>query len=535
MLARTAISRARSAAREAGVLPFGAAGRVASPQTALLARGLRTTQPAEIGPFVAGIGLAVAVYGAKLLLQASSNPRFKESMRSRDGSAPDRPETEAEVEARFARRAAREAHEKAASGGKDYMHAGVMGVDLGEGAKEWGGACVAIIDGGDAAVAVNENGARTTPAVVAFSDAGEVSVGAPAKKQIFSRTATAISAHTLLLGSAFESTESRHVRGGGGVPLGAAPIDVAEGDGGAAAIRVHGVLHAPDALASRVISALKGSAEAALGGRTVFAASIAVPAGASASLEAAAESAGRSAGLPHVRLISAPIAAALGAQAAGALPEAARDVGVLVMGGLSTSAAVVRHAADGEWEVIGASRVVDGDGSDGLDDALVDYLAETFVAEHGIELRSDHLALQRLHEAAEGAKSELASAVSASVSLPFITADASGPKHMELSLSRARFGALVGERIRGPIAAAADGALAAAGMRPADLDAVLLAGGGARAQVVAEIAAEVFGRQPLSTTRPEELVALGAARHAAAAHEANAREARGARAQAAAA
>ena len=288
-------------------------------------------------------------------------------------------------------------------------------------------------------------------------------------------------------------------------------------------------LHPPAELSAAVIEALRRASESALGGRSVLSAAIGAPALASDALRDALVAAGRRAGLQQIEIVDEHLAAARAAE--HELPAAladARTLGVYDLGARAFSFGVLRRAdgADGGgggfdggggggggWEVAAARREALL-GSEALDDALVDHLVDTFRDAEGIDLTADHLALQRLHEAAELAKGELCAAPSARVSLPFISADAAGPKHLELTISQAAFGRLASPTLDATLPLCAD-ALADAGVAPAELDAVLVVGGAARAPALCAAVAGFFGREPIRPERPEEAVALGAALYAA--------------------
>ena len=482
----------------------------ARPRARALTRALRTTAPTEIAPLLAGVGVAIAAYGVKLLLDASKDPDVQEAVRS--GAEAVRKTAASAGEAVRQRSAEQAAAPASARRAESYFTTGVMGMSLGVGAREWSGACAAVVENGEARVVENEQGSRSTPAVVAFSDDGEVHVGHPAKKLLFSRTATAIVGHQQLLGVRYGSDEHEQLAA-------ALPYDVCESDDGAGAVAalVHGSAHSPESLSGRVLAQLRSSGEAALGGRSVLSAVIGTPAAATDAAVAAIERAGKLAGLREVTLIPEAVACARAADVELAAEMApVSKLGVFALGGSRFSFSLLgrRPPADGEaaWAVL-AARALPRAGSESLDAALVDHLADGFASEHEIDLRADHLALHRLHDAAEAAMLELCVAPSASVSLPFISADASGPKHLETSISRARFDELARPTLQSTLSPVAD-ALADAGLAAADLDAVLLAGGSARLPAVAQLAADTFGGTILRLARPEEAVALGAAVHA---------------------
>ena len=491
-------------------------------------RSLRATPPKEVGPLIAGIGVAVMAYGAKLLMEAARSGQAQEAMQRaaesvRAGAAA--ASSAASSATTSARRrtassaAASEEEQRHGSPIDSYFTTDVMGVDLGQGAKAWSGACAAIVERGDARVVENAQGQRATPSMVAFTDGGELLVGQPAKKLLFARGATPIAVHTQLLGLAHDSDVLRQLLHAG--LLGALDV-VADGSDSAdarAVFRVHGVHHRPEELTARVLGSLKDAAESALGNRKILSAVAGAPVLATDATREAIVAAGRRAGLSHIDLIDVPVAGACAA--ADELPQlgGARKIGVYDLGGASFSFSVLERTDGGAhglgevgdvgWRVLGASRrpLL---GGEGFDVAIVDHLVSSFRQEHSIDLSVDHLALQRLHEAAETAKLELSTAHQAAISLPFITADASGPKHLEMSLGRARFHTLI-EPLLLQSTPACEEALANAGVGKGALDAVLLIGGSARVEAVAEHAASVLGAPTLRMARPEEAVALGAA------------------------
>ena len=511
-------------------------------------RFLRATPPKLVGPLIAGIGVAAMAYGAKVLIQAAQSGEAQEAMKkaaegikSAASGAASAASAAASSAANSAASAASAASASTATpkkspGGRrrkqpqqqeqqqqradmdSYFTTDVMGVELGDGAKAWSGATAAIFENDAARVVENEQGARSTPSVVAFTDGGEVVVGQPAKKLLFSTRATTVSLHSLLLGVEFSSDDCAALRDGGAFE----DLEVAaSADGGAggdaAVIRVHNVAHRPEELSGRVLASLKESAESALGNRSVLSAVLGAPVLASQGTRAALVAAGKRAGLSKVTLLDAAVSGACAA--ALELPEIEQctTLGVYALNGRSFSFSILERGGGGEehpgWDVRGARRQALL-GGENFDVAVVEHLVSSFLEEHGIDLRHDHLALQRLHEAAEGAKLELCKEKEASISLPFITADASGPKHLEKTLSRSRFDALC-EPTLSMSTPLCDGALDEAGVAKSDLHAVLIIGGSARLSAVERHVSDLFpGLPTLRTARPEEAVALGAAMHA---------------------
>lgn len=504
-------------------------------------RHLRATQPKEIGPLIAGIGVAAMAYGAKMLLEGVQSGKVQAAMKqAADGvssvasgaaaaasSAASSASSAAKAATQSQQKPKKRTWEKAKPQPKQqaqsnsrpedldsYFTTDVMGVELGEGAKAWSGATAAILEAGAPRVVENDQGMRSTPSVVAFDDAGEVLVGQPAKKLLFSNRATPVSSFALLLGLNASSPELDQLKTAGAL----GELDVissAEGQAdGPAAIRVHDVAHTPEELSARVLGALKANAESALGNRTVLQAVFAAPVNASDAVRDALEVAGKRAGLRRIVLIDAPVAGACAAalELPSELAQCQR-LGVYELGGRSFSFSVLERGGEAGWSVAGARRQL-ALGSEAFDDAVIDHLVGGFRDEHSIDLSSDHLALQRLHEATEAAKLELCKEAVASISLPFITADATGPKHLEHSLSRTKFEQLI-EPTLSATSEICDLALADAGVAKSDLHALLLLGGSARLAAVEAHASKLFpGIPTLRTDRPEEAVALGAAAHA---------------------
>jgi len=476
-------------------------------------RLLRTSRPTEVGPLVAGVGVAAVLYGAKLLLDVAGNPEVQDGTR-RAASNTGSNDADAKPGGRAAAASASTATASSTRSLESYFTTDVMGVDLGHGAKEWSGACAAVVSGGALRIVESEQGSRMMPNAVAFTVSGDVLVGQPAKNLLFSRNAKSVVGHQLLHGIQHGSAEADVLGSAGGLPYEL----VADPATGLVLVQVHGIGHKPEELSGRVLSLLRGSAEAALGGgRSVLSAVVGAPVGASDATRAALVAAGKCAGLHRVELLDEAVAGAYAAEReleASVGPEV-RRLGVYALGGKAFSFSVLERtatetgSAEAGWRVLAAQRTPLL-GGERFDEAVVEYLVTSFEEEHGIDLSRDHLALQRLHEAAEAAKLELSSALSASISLPFITADAHGPKHMELALSRAKFDGLVEPTLNESLGAC-DAVLSEAALQPSDLDAILLLGGTARTAVVEATAARHFGQAPLRMARPEEAIALGTA------------------------
>ena len=371
----------------------------------------------------------------------------------------------------------------------------VIGIDLGT-----TNSCVALMEGGESKVIENAEGTRTTPSMVAFTegDSGEMLVGQPAKRQGVTNPEGTLFAIKRLIGRAFDGkavTEMRKTM----------PFEITKADSGDAWVAVKGEKYAPSQISAFVLQKMKETAETYLG-ETVDQAVITVPAYFNDSQRQATKDAGKIAGLEVLRIINEPTAAAL----AYGLDKKAdgKTIAVYDLGGGTFDISVL-EIGDGVFEV----KATNGDtflGGEDFDLVVVNYLADEFKKENGIDLREDKLALQRLKEAAEKAKIELSSAVQTEVNLPFITADASGPKHLTMKLTRAKLEALVDELIQRtlpPLKAA----LKDAGMSAGEIDEVVLVGGMTRMPKVIESVKTFFGREPHKGVNPDEVVALGAA------------------------
>ena len=335
---------------------------------------------------------------------------------------------------------------------------------------------------------------RTTPSVVAFSKDGERLVGTPAKRQAVTNPEnTVFSAKRFMGRKGSEVSEEMTM----------VPYAVTSGPNGDARINAGGKEHSPEEISAMILGKIKADAEAKLG-EPVTDAVITVPAYFNDAQRQATKDAGRIAGLNVLRIINEPTAAAL---AYGIEKEGEQKVLVFDLGGGTFDVSVL-ELADGVFEV----KATAGDnhlGGDNFDKAIVDWMVAEFKKEQGIDLSQDKLALQRLYEAAEKAKIELSSAQSTQINLPFVTADASGPKHLDMQLSRAKLGELVGDlidRLVGPTKQA----LADAGLKPAEIDDVILVGGMTRMPKVQQIVKELFGKEPHKGVNPDEVVAVGA-------------------------
>ena len=368
----------------------------------------------------------------------------------------------------------------------------VIGIDLGT-----TNSCVAIMEGKDVKVIENAEGARTTPSMVAFSDSGERLVGQSAKRQAVTNPSNTLYAIKRLIGRRYEDPTVAKDKA-------MVPFAIVKGDNGDAFVEARGEKYAPSQISAFVLMKMKETAEAYLG-EPVSQAVITVPAYFNDSQRQATKDAGRIAGLEVLRIINEPTAAAL---AYGLDKKGAGTIAVYDLGGGTFDVSIL-EIGDGVFEV----KSVSGDtflGGEDFDLRVIEYLAEEFRKESGIDLRKDKLALQRLKEAAEKAKIELSSAKETEINLPFITADASGPKHLVMKLSRAKLESLVDDliaRTMDPCRAA----LKDAGITASDIQEVILVGGMTRMPKVIEAVKQFFGREPARNVNPDEVVAIGAA------------------------
>jgi len=369
----------------------------------------------------------------------------------------------------------------------------VIGIDLGT-----TNSCVAVMDGKNAKVIENSEGARTTPSMVAFTDDGERLVGQPAKRQGVTNPERTFFAVKRLIGRRYEDpmvTKDKDL----------VPYKIVKADNGDAWVEADGKKYSPSQISAFILQKMKETAEAYLG-QTVTQAVITVPAYFNDAQRQATKDAGKIAGLEVLRIINEPTAAALayGLDKGGT----SKTIAVYDLGGGTFDVSVL-EIGDGVFEV----KATNGDtflGGEDFDMRLVNYLADEFKKEQGIDLRGDKLALQRLKEAAEKAKIELSSATQTEINLPFITADQTGPKHMTLKLTRAKFEALVDDLVQktiGPCKAA----LKDAGLSAGQIDEVVLVGGMTRMPKIQEIVKQFFGKEPHKGVNPDEVVAIGAA------------------------
>src|ERR1700754_384354 len=369
----------------------------------------------------------------------------------------------------------------------------VIGIDLGT-----TNSCVAVMDGKDAKVIENAEGARTTPSMVAFTDSGERLVGQAAKRQAVTNPENTLFAIKRLIGRRFDDPLTKK-------DMGLVPYKIIAGDNGDAWVQCHGKNYSPSQVSAFILQKMKETAENYLGEK-VTQAVITVPAYFNDAQRQATKDAGRIAGLEVLRIINEPTAAAL---AYGLDKKQSGVIAVDDLGGGTFDVSVL-EIGDGVFEV----KSTNGDtflGGEDFDQRVVNFLADEFKKENGIDLRSDRLALQRLKDAAEKAKIELSSANQTEVNLPFITADASGPKHLTIKITRAKLEALVDDLIQktvGPVKQA----LKDAGVTASQIDEVILVGGMTRMPKVQEAVKQIFGgKEPHKGVNPDEVVAIGAA------------------------
>ena len=368
----------------------------------------------------------------------------------------------------------------------------VIGIDLGT-----TNSCVAVMEGKQAKVIENAEGFRTTPSMVAFTDSGERLVGQAAKRQAVSNPENTFFSIKRLIGRRFTDAEVKKDRD-------LAPFSIVDGENGDAWVECDGEKYAPSQISAFVLQIMKDTAEAYLGEK-VEQAVITVPAYFNDSQRQATKDAGKIAGLEVLRIINEPTAASL---AYGLDKKGAGTIAVYDLGGGTFDVSIL-EIGDGVFEV----KSTNGDtflGGEDFDQRVVDYLADEFKKENGIDLREDKLALQRLKEAGEKSKVELSSAVETDVNLPFITADQSGPKHLNIKLSRAKLEALVDDLIQRTIKPCQQ-ALKDAGLKPSEVDEVILVGGMTRMPKVGETVKKFFGKDPSHGVNPDEVVAIGAA------------------------
>jgi molecular chaperone DnaK len=367
-----------------------------------------------------------------------------------------------------------------------------IGIDLGT-----TNSCVAVMEGTKAKVIENAEGGRTTPSMVAFGDGGEILVGQSAKRQSVTNPENTIFAIKRLIGRRYNDPITQKDKQ-------MVPYKIAEGPNGDAWVEVRGKKYSPSQISAFILTKMKETAETYLGTK-VTQAVITVPAYFNDAQRQATKDAGQIAGLEVLRIINEPTAAAL---AYGLEKKGSGKVAVYDLGGGTFDISIL-EIGDGVFEV----KSTNGDtflGGEDFDKRIVDYLADEFKKENGIDLRKDRLALQRLKDAAEKAKIELSSATQTDVNLPFITADQNGPKHLTIKLTQAKLEALVDDLIQRTIEPC-NAALRDAHLKASEVDEVVLVGGQTRMPKVQEIVEKLFGREPHRGVNPDEVVAIGAA------------------------
>ena len=365
----------------------------------------------------------------------------------------------------------------------------VIGIDLGT-----TNSCVSVMEGGEPKVIANAEGFRTTPSVVAFAKNGEKLVGLVARRQAVTNPKNTVYSVKRFMGRQFSEVGSE---------IKLVPYEVVKGPAGDARIKANGEEFSPPEISAMILQKMKATAEEYLGEK-VTEAVVTVPAYFNDTQRQATKDACRIAGLDVKRIVNEPTAAAL---AYGLDKKGDEKVAVFDLGGGTFDISIL-EIGDGVFEV----RSTNGDthlGGDDFDQTIIDWLAEEFQKQEGIDLRKDAMALQRLKEAAEKAKCELSGTLQTDINLPFITADQNGPKHLNIALSRAKLEQIVGglvERCRGPVLQA----LKDAGLTPSQIDEVVLVGGSTRMPKVQDLVKEIFGKEPHKGVNPDEVVAIGA-------------------------
>src|SRR5210317_1805071 len=368
----------------------------------------------------------------------------------------------------------------------------IIGIDLGT-----TNSCVAVMEGGEPKVIANVEGNRTTPSVVAFSENSERLVGQVAKRQGVTNPSNTLYAIKRLIGRKFtdpEVTESIKI----------SPFKIVEGKNGEVSVEVEGKVYTPAEISAMILTKMKQTAEEYLG-ETVTDAVVTVPAYFNARQRQATKDAGKIAGLNVQRIINEPTAASL---AYGLDKKGEEKIAVFDLGGGTFDVSIL-EIGDGVFEV----KSTNGDtflGGEDFDMRVVSWLADEFKRDQGVDLRNDKMALQRLKEEAEKAKMALSTTVETDINLPFITADASGPKHLNTKLSRAKFESLVEDLVERTVQPCRT-ALKDAGLNPSDIDEIILVGGMTRMPMVQTQVEEIFGKAPNKGVNPDEVVAIGAA------------------------
>ena len=368
----------------------------------------------------------------------------------------------------------------------------IIGIDLGT-----TNSCVAVMEGGDPVVIANQEGSRTTPSIVAFTEKNERIVGQVAKRQAVTNPDNTVFAVKRLIGRKYASTDVQK-------DVSILPYKITQASNGDAQVTCRDKDYSPAEISSMILVKMKQTAEDYLGG-PVTEAVITVPAYFNDSQRQATKDAGRIAGLNVQRIINEPTAASL---AYGLDKKGDRKIAVFDLGGGTFDISIL-EIGDGVFEV----KSTNGDthlGGEDFDNRVVNYLADEFKKDQGIDLKADKMALQRLKEAAEKAKMELSGSAETDINLPFITADASGPKHLNIKLSRSRLEALVDDLIQ-RVVNPCNLALKDSGLKASDIDEVILVGGMTRMPKVQEKVKEIFGKEPSKGVNPDEVVAIGAA------------------------
>ena len=368
----------------------------------------------------------------------------------------------------------------------------ILGIDLGT-----TNCCVSVVEGATPQVLTNREGSRTTPSIVGFTEDGERLVGQIAKRQAITNPMNTVFAVKRLVGRKYEAEETQHARE-------VLPYEIVRAVNGDVKIRARAREYSPEEISAFILREIKEFSEEALG-EEITEAIITVPAYFDDAQRQATRDAGRIAGLEVLRIINEPTAASL---AYGLDRKGSETVAVYDLGGGTFDISILQ-LGDGIYEV----KATAGDtylGGEDFDKKIMDWLLDDFRKSTGIDLRQDRMALQRLKEAAEKAKCELSTATETTLTLPFISADASGPKHINRTLTRERFESLVADLIDRTAAPCLD-ALSAAGLKPSDVDQVILVGGQTRTPKVQRMVAELFGREPNRDINPDEVVAIGAA------------------------
>ncbi|ALC13417.1 molecular chaperone DnaK [Sphingopyxis sp. 113P3] len=368
----------------------------------------------------------------------------------------------------------------------------VIGIDLGT-----TNSCVAVMEGGKPKVIDNVEGARTTPSIVAFAKDGERLIGQPAKRQAVTNPENTVFAVKRLIGRRFDDPMTKK-------DMELVPYNIVKGNNGDAWVKAGGEDYSPSQISAFILQKMKETAEAYLGEK-VEQAVITVPAYFNDAQRQATKDAGKIAGLEVLRIINEPTAAAL---AYGLDKQDNKTIAVYDLGGGTFDISIL-EVGDGVFEV----KSTNGDtflGGEDFDSKLVEFLADTFKKDEGIDLRTDKLALQRLKEAAEKAKIELSSAATTEVNLPFITADANGPKHLVKTITRADLEKLVEDLVKRTLEPCKK-AIKDAGVSASEIDEVVLVGGMTRMPRVREVVKDFFGKEPHTGVNPDEVVAIGAA------------------------